>query len=976
MTSSNSNLSKAFSGSRRKTCCARLAGCACHRPDSGTISIPGCFGSNFSQVQNQISYFGFNKCKELRCKIKCSENNFVLPLNNCKSRVSGRHFVIRTNEHLSCMSTNVVYLIPCSVCGFQYVGETGRAAGVRWAEHLAKIRKGDRSQLVYAHFNSDDAHKNVPLEKRLRFQIIEKVRTDDMPSVEPGLVRKRRVDREMFWVSALRTAAPLGLNDKLEGFGMRGMASVGGVDGYNMFRVENICSAPKIGSRGRRHLKKSRRVIDDLALRTFRDELLRLSQDCAARMENFVLSKSRRFLSRFVRSVYFGEIGRGMSYLVSSCVEYFRKIRPRKTIRPEFSWPVGFSHKILSDVNVSSIIGSSVVKDQLPAGLKDKFSIKIVFKYGKTIGGKILNYNEVLRDSGISSHDDILRMSCDCGSSPFRNSVFEHVITGDLAIIQDTKLRELCSFGAKFRENPFLDIDKIYKDTLKNFDYLKGKIAHKFDIPLACFKKWKHTFSEVLLKKLKVCSRQFSYRIPVLSDHSCMQELRKLKDRYVITVVDKAANNFAFTCKKFYFLKLASELGMDNPTPGNDTYFHEINSETQIVEKIKADLMKFRIVPKVSEAKLALLYQTPKFHKNPPKMRYIAGNVKTVTSQLDKIVANILKMCKSHFINLCRKSEDFSGKKYYFDVQTSMEVKDMFDKAVNVESISINDFSTLYTLFDHEHLLSNISWLLHKLSRNSNKRHIRIGNGNAWWVLGSSEGIVFSLEESLEMIDYLVKNSYIKAFGNIFRQGKGIIMGGKSSGWLSDCSLMVDEFKYVDNKIKNHLSSDADKLKFFRRYRDDCTSLNITNFLEIASDIYPPSLTLTQENDLPTKVNVLDMVAEIQEGKIISKVYCKTDFFPFSVISLPFLQSNLDNKICYNVFYGQVVRFQRLSSLRSDFEDRVKFLATILLNRNYRLSLLKKQFCRSVEKYSLEFQKWDIPSDLGNWFINIINTRS
>ena len=82
----------------------------------------------------------------------------------------------------------------------------------------------------------------------------------------------------------------------------------------------------------------------------------------------------------------------------------------------------------------------------------------------------------------------------------------------------------------------------------------------------------------------------------------------------------------------------------------------------------------------------------------------------------------------------------------------------MFDKAVNVESISINDFSTLYTLFDHEHLLSNISWLLHKLSRNSNKRHIRIGNDNAWWVLGSSEGIVFSLEESLEMIDYLVKN--------------------------------------------------------------------------------------------------------------------------------------------------------------------------------------------------------------------------
>ena len=56
------------------------------------------------------------------------------------------------------------------------------------------------------------------------FQIIEKVKTDDLPSLEPGLIRKRRMDRELFWISALRTVAPLGLNDKIEGFGMRGSA--------------------------------------------------------------------------------------------------------------------------------------------------------------------------------------------------------------------------------------------------------------------------------------------------------------------------------------------------------------------------------------------------------------------------------------------------------------------------------------------------------------------------------------------------------------------------------------------------------------------------------------------------------------------------------------------------------------------------------------------------------------------------------
>ena len=222
------------------------------------------------------------------------------------------------------------------------------------------------------------------------------------------------------------------------------------------------------------------------------------------------------------------------------------------------------------------------------------------------------------------------------------------------------------------------------------------------------------------------------------------------------------------------------------------------------------------------------------------------------------------------------------------------------------------------------------------------------------------------------MIEYLVKNSYIKAFGSIFRQAKGIIMGGKSSGWLSDCSLMVDEYKYVFNKVSNGLLEEADKLKYFRRYRDDCTSLDIDNFLTVAAEIYPPSLTLTQENSLPNKVNVLDMVAEIKEGRIFTKIYCKTDYFPFEVISLPFLESNLDTNICYNVFYGQIVRFQRLTSLKEDFEARVKFLANILIKRGYNKNFLRKRFTKAIDKYGFEFQKWSLPLDLKSWFFQII----
>ena len=81
----------------------------------------------------------------------------------------------------------------------------------------------------------------------------------------------------------------------------------------------------------------------------------------------------------------------------------------------------------------------------------------------------------------------------------------------------------------------------------------------------------------------------------------------------------------------------------------------------------------------------------------------------------------------------------------------------------------------------------------------------------------------------------------------------------------------------------------------------------------------------------------------------------------------------MDDKISYRVFYGQVVRFQRLTSHRVDFESRVKFLADILIGRNYLKRYLNRQFCKAVEKYLVEFQKWPLPPVLSIWFDNIID---
>ena len=81
----------------------------------------------------------------------------------------------------------------------------------------------------------------------------------------------------------------------------------------------------------------------------------------------------------------------------------------------------------------------------------------------------------------------------------------------------------------------------------------------------------------------------------------------------------------------------------------------------------------------------------------------------------------------------------------------------MFDGAYgSVASISINDFSTLYTLFDHDHLLSNIRWLLDTLSKNSGKSCIKIDYDKARWVSNASDSDSYTVGEVLDMVSFLV----------------------------------------------------------------------------------------------------------------------------------------------------------------------------------------------------------------------------
>ena len=117
------------------------------------------------------------------------------------------------------------------------------------------------------------------------------------------------------------------------------------------------------------------------------------------------------------------------------------------------------------------------------------------------------------------------------------------------------------------------------------------------------------------------------------------------------------------------------------------------------------------------------------------------------------------------------------------------------------------------------------------------------------------------------------------------------------------------------------------------------------------------------------------MEVNISEHSCTTKVYCKTDHFPFNVISLPFLESNIDVDLCHGVFFSQIIRFERLSTNREDFECRTRYLGNILRQRGYYINTLEKLFSKCIIKYAVEFQKWSLPANTKTWFYNIINNQ-
>ena len=104
------------------------------------------------------------------------------------------------------------------------------------------------------------------------------------------------------------------------------------------------------------------------------------------------------------------------------------------------------------------LLHNKLVNSKEPIYFKGKEPPVISYKYTDNISGKVFNYNQTLSDINLSKYGN-WNQSCDCKSSTFCYEPHGHIITGDLRIVKNRKLRRLLSKGLKCREENTIDWD-------------------------------------------------------------------------------------------------------------------------------------------------------------------------------------------------------------------------------------------------------------------------------------------------------------------------------------------------------------------------------------------------------------------------------------------------------------------------------------------------------------------------------------
>lgn len=918
---------------------------------SSPSSSSSSFQSSLLQKQN-------NDCIKPCGKSRCMTCNYDAG-NIFSSTLTRRKYHVINHDHpLSCDSSNIIYLISCSRCGIQYVGETSQKLNLRMNNHRAAIR-GQKNTLLTEHFRGDnDCHIDHCI-----VQPIEKI--DDMGSKQD--LKKKRLEREAFWIKELRTLTPYGLNDRLDSknWRYRWRSDIAG----KCFNLLSACHSR--GARGKRISVIKTKPDNMWFLNALRSSftnltnwrnLARLKINSLNYTELYNLSWLIVELSNDCSTDYPRQIIDLVLDMVNFRIFHMRNSKTKKNMNNFVK--IYFQAKEVEEVRLSSIFRRHL--NSIPFSFQDRDPPTILYSRSPNIGSTIFNYKNVV-DSVITDHwKDGNPMTCDCKNSAFCDPHHGHIVTGNLKVIENRQLRKLMSYGPGYREAQNIRWSEFLSNVKSALEDCVGKWAQRENVDHQLLAEWYNkVMDDVHTAVTNLSKRRKKTKKMILKSPSLLKHLENLHKDFVFTPTDKASNNIAIICKKFYVEQSMKELdiflNVSNKKAADKTYVPIKENKEKLLNRHRR-YMKANSIG--TSENLPFLYWIPKMHKKPySKQRYIAASARCSTKPLSAMLTKCL--------NLVEKQHRIIGNRYFTNhgtnpmwiVNNSTAVHNMLadlNRKKQVRNIRTYDFSTLYTNIPHKQLKSQLSLVIKDAFKSSGKSFISVYKNDAKWTNSPKEKTLsVNCEKVIHLLYWLIDNIYVTFGDKIFRQKIGIPMGTDCAPFLANLFLYSYESKWIEEQrvLKNYSSIKA--FKHCCRYIDDLLLANNDDLMiEVMKDIYPKELVLVPDDSDGLSTPFLDLQLVVKDGVVSTSIFDKRDAFDFKIINFPTLTGNIPLKSSYGVFICEAVRYARACTHFEDFKDRLLLLVKKLKAQFFSDRLLKKtylNFCNShlflVQKY-------------------------
>ena len=242
-------------------------------------------------------------------------------------------------------------------------------------------------------------------------------------------------------------------------------------------------------------------------------------------------------------------------------------------------------------------------------------------------------------------------------------------------------------------------------------------------------------------------------------------KLKTLQDSFVITVVDKASQNLAFICKKFYISQICKEIGLNENIHLSKTYEQHNICVDEIISNFSTNCLDFQTeIPDICK-NLPFIQIIPKFHKKPVKFRTIISSSKAFTKPLSRKLCLALKLIQKRMQGYCKTIETYTKINPFWIIDNNKEILDIINATNNnrnCRNINTFDFTTLYTTLKHDEILENFQNLFKKAFGKSNNKRIKIDNYNACWHYSNkySSHTIVDQKDLLNMLRLLITNTY------------------------------------------------------------------------------------------------------------------------------------------------------------------------------------------------------------------------